>query len=72
MRFKQSLFLIAVSISLITCKEVPDEVQNEKPLPGKYVDPFIGTGGHGHTYPGATVPFGMVQVSPDNGISDWD
>ena len=27
----------------------------------KYVDPFIGTGGHGHTYPGASVPFGMVQ-----------
>ena len=37
-----------------------------------YVDPFIGTGGHGHTYPGATVPFGMLQVSPDNGISKWD
>ncbi len=36
------------------------------------VDPFIGTGGHGHTYPGATVPFGMVQVSPDNGRSGWD
>lgn len=38
----------------------------------KYVDPFIGTGGHGHTYPGATVPFGMVQLSPDNGSSGWD
>ncbi len=37
-----------------------------------FVDPFIGTGGHGHTYPGATVPFGMIQVSPDNGISGWD
>jgi putative alpha-1,2-mannosidase len=36
------------------------------------VDPFIGTGGHGHTYPGATVPFGMVQVGPDNGRSGWD
>lgn len=38
----------------------------------KYVDPFIGTGGHGHTYPGATVPFGMVQLSPDNGTEGWD
>ncbi len=37
-----------------------------------YVDPLIGTGAHGHTYPGATVPFGMVQVSPDNGRSGWD
>ena len=38
----------------------------------KYADPFIGTGGHGHTFPGATVPFGMVQLSPDNGTQDWD
>lgn len=38
----------------------------------KYVDPFIGTGGHGHTYPGATVPFGLVQLSPDTGIEGWD
>lgn len=37
-----------------------------------YVNPFIGTGGHGHTYPGATVPFGMVQLSPDNGTQGWD
>lgn len=38
----------------------------------KHVDPFIGTGGHGHVYPGATVPFGMVQLSPDNGTEGWD
>ena len=31
----------------------------------KYVNPFIGTDFHGHTYPGVTVPFGMVQLSPD-------
>ncbi len=37
-----------------------------------YVDPFLGTGGHGHVYPGATVPFGMVQLSPDNGVEGWD
>ncbi|MFT5251522.1 MAG: putative alpha-1,2-mannosidase [Flavobacteriales bacterium] len=39
----------------------------------QYVNPFIGTGGHGHTYPGATVPFGMVQLSPDTRIDgSWD
>ena len=38
----------------------------------KYVDPFIGTGGHGHTFPGATVPFSLVQLSPDNGKNGWD
>jgi putative alpha-1,2-mannosidase len=38
----------------------------------KYVNPFVGTGGHGHTFPGATVPFGMVQLSPDTRMDDWD
>jgi len=38
----------------------------------RFVDPFIGTAAHGHTFPGATVPFGMVQVSPDNGRNGWD
>ncbi len=37
-----------------------------------YVNPFIGTGGHGHTFPGATVPFGMVQLSPDTRLTGWD
>ena len=37
-----------------------------------FVDPFIGTSGHGHTYPGAMVPFGSVQLSPDNGNNGWD
>jgi predicted alpha-1,2-mannosidase len=37
-----------------------------------YVDPFIGTGGHGHTYPGASLPFGMVQLSPDTRLDGWD
>jgi predicted alpha-1,2-mannosidase len=36
------------------------------------VNPFIGTGGHGHTFPGAIVPFGMVQLSPDTRLTGWD
>jgi putative alpha-1,2-mannosidase len=38
----------------------------------RYVNPFIGTGGHGHTFPGASVPFGMVQLSPDTREDNWD
>ena len=39
----------------------------------EYVNPFVGTGGHGHTFPGAASPFGMVQLSPDTRIDDsWD
>ncbi len=38
----------------------------------QFVNPFIGTAYHGHTYPGAAVPFGMIQLSPDNGTAGWD
>src|SRR5262245_48455419 len=38
----------------------------------RWVNPFIGTSGHGHTFPGATLPFGMVQLSPDTRIDNWD
>jgi predicted alpha-1,2-mannosidase len=59
---KYSLLLIVCFVSLVL------GAQNLT----KYVDPFLGTGGHGHVYPGATVPFGMVQLSPDNGTEGWD
>ena len=36
------------------------------------VNPFVGTGGHGHTFPGAVVPNGMIQPSPDTRIDGWD
>ena len=55
-----------------SCKINVNKNSEQKILFVNHVDPFIGTGGHGHTYPGATVPFGMLQVSPDNGISSWD
>lgn len=38
----------------------------------RWVNPFIGTGGHGHTFPGATMPFGMMQLSPDTRLEGWD
>ena len=43
-----------------------------QPNYAKLVNPFIGTGGHGHTYPGATAPHGMVQLSPDTRLEGWD
>ncbi|HEX7411530.1 MAG TPA: GH92 family glycosyl hydrolase, partial [Bacteroidales bacterium] len=46
--------------------------QAQERTPGDYVNPMIGTGGHGHTYPGAVVPFGMVQLSPDTRLDGWD
>jgi len=59
-------------IFVFSCKDKLENPSNKEKSLTKYVDPFIGTGGHGHTYPGATVPFGMLQVSPINGISKWD
>jgi putative alpha-1,2-mannosidase len=68
-----SLVAIAV-LGLVACQ--PENTTKETTTPEKplisYVDPFIGTGGHGHTYPGVTTPFGMIQVSPVNGLSHWD
>ncbi len=78
----RTLFLFALlSCSCSIAKAQPttaDQLGSGNPVPGskslRFVDPFIGTGGHGHTYPGATAPFGMVQLSPDTRISmmDWD
>ena len=42
------------------------------PAPVDCVNPLVGTAAHGHTYPGATVPFGFVQVSPDTPLQGWD
>jgi putative alpha-1,2-mannosidase len=36
------------------------------------VNPFVGTDAHGHAFPGAAVPFGMVQLSPDTRVEGWD
>ena len=53
---------------------IDKEVSSQQYLGSKslYVDPFIGTGGHGHTYPGATAPFGFMQLSPDTRYEGWD
>ncbi len=61
---------MAICLVLAACTSQPkaDYVTE----PATCVDPFIGTGGHGHTFPGATVPFGMVQFSPDTRMNDWD
>lgn len=64
--------LLLTAVLLINCskKEVAP-AQKDKALTS-YVNPFIGTGGHGHTYPGATMPFGMMQLSPDTRLDGWD
>jgi len=58
-------FLIALAFLTTTFSQAQDFA--------RHVNPFIGTGGHGHTFPGATVPYGMVQLSPDTRIDgSWD
>ncbi|MEN9968428.1 MAG: hypothetical protein RIR94_603, partial [Bacteroidota bacterium] len=46
--------------------------QQELMLPTMLVNPLIGTGGHGHTFPGVCAPFGMMQLSPDTRYDGWD
>lgn len=79
---KYSLFLLAPAMLLLhSCNEenaVPYttfawNVDSTNYNLAKYVDPMIGTDGHGHTFPGACAPFGMVQLSPDTRIDgSWD
>ncbi|MCX6285781.1 MAG: GH92 family glycosyl hydrolase [Bacteroidetes bacterium] len=57
--------ILIFSLFLYSCKD-------QTRLPADFVNPFIGTGGHGHTYPGASLPFGMIQVSPDTRLDGWD
>lgn len=68
-----SWLLIVSILFFFSCdtKEIPSVATKDKPLIS-YVNPFIGTGGHGHTYPGATMPFGMMQLSPDTRLDGWD
>ena len=72
MRCKYFL-LFLYSMVFLSCnkKESPHIVIKSAPLIS-FVDPFIGTGGHGHTYPGASMPFGMMQLSPDTRLDGWD
>lgn len=70
------LYFLSVFVTVLTvlgCQQhTPTTLaQKDKPLIS-YVNPFIGTGGHGHTYPGATMPFGMMQLSPDTRLDGWD
>ncbi len=58
-----TFFLLFISC----CRQAADNKQAKlKELTG-YVNPFIGTYKEGHTFPGACLPFGMIQLSPDNG-----
>lgn len=63
-----SLFLF-VLLFITACKSTQSKTGTDYT---QYVNPFIGTDFTGNTYPGAQVPFGMVQLSPDNGLPGWD
>jgi predicted alpha-1,2-mannosidase len=63
------LFFTLFSLSLLLSSCNNDLKTGE---PASYINPFIGTDGHGHTYPGAATPFGMVQLSPQTRLDGWD
>ena len=57
---KTTLFLIAILAAAMSFAQ------------SQYVNPFVGTAEHGHTYPGAILPFGAIQLSPDTRLDGWD
>jgi predicted alpha-1,2-mannosidase len=68
-------FLLAISALFLClgCADHPETTPAKKDTSlVSLVNPFIGTGGPGHTYPGATMPFGMMQLSPDTRLEGWD
>ncbi len=72
---KKILYSLVILVSLfflIGCsnKENVSKKQDIDLL--QYVDPFIGTGFHGHTFPGPVMPHGMLQLSPDTKLNGWD
>src|SRR5476651_406746 len=69
MTYKHLLYLPV--LLLFSLCDLPAYAQSNRDYT-RLVDPFIGTGGHGHTFPGATAPFGMVQLSPDTRLTGWD
>lgn len=67
---------LSILVLLFSCSTTGEKLEIIPVVPERdytqYVNPFIGTGGHGHTFPGATLPFGMVQLSPDTRLDGWD
>jgi putative alpha-1,2-mannosidase len=68
MRYINFLVLTFLLLSSCTTRKPETEITDLT----RYVDPFIGTGYHGHVFLGANVPFGGVQVGPTNYIKGWD
>jgi len=63
--------ILMAMIVMASCGGPPAEKTGEERLTD-FVNPFIGTDYHGHTYPGAAWPHGQIQLSPDNGTEGWD
>ncbi|MCK5457053.1 MAG: hypothetical protein KAI45_07990, partial [Melioribacteraceae bacterium] len=65
--------IVLLLVIVLGCTKGPNvKIQSSGIDYTKYFAPFIGTGGYGHTFPGAMVPFGMVQLSPDTRMENWD
>lgn len=69
---KRTFLFISVAALFMAACTVPSPKQIPEERLTSFVDPFVGTGFHGHTYPGAAYPFGQIQLSPDNGTQGWD
>ena len=64
--------LIAVFVGVASVMGVTASAQTDNIKFTQYVNPFIGTEGTGHTFPGACLPFGLVQTSPVTGAIGWN
>ncbi len=67
---QHAVLLISMAIASLSFSACSPDKNNPEPV--DYVDPLIGSGGHGHVFVGANVPFGAVQLGPNNIYKGWD
>lgn len=71
-KIKEVCFLVLIGVAGVILPSRLQSQNTDKKACTEFVDPFVGTSGHGHTFPAACLPFGMVQLGPDTDVKGWD
>lgn len=71
-RINKPINILLFTIVILSSCKVNKQYSKKSESLTQYVDPYIGTGGHGHVFVGANVPYGAVQLGPSNISTGWD
>lgn len=70
MKYSKLIYIILITLVGVSCTKEQEQLKDKFLI--DFVDPFIGTGGHGHVFLGANVPYGFVQLGPTQYSQGWD